>query len=259
MYLGIDIGSSSSKAAILDENKNLRSVKAVNRGTGTDGVNAVLSQAFAEAGIAREDIRFAVVTGYGRITYQGADKQITEISCHAKGIDHLTEGVATVIDIGGQDAKVIRISDGKMENFTMNEKCASGTGRFLEVMARVLGCELGQLSKLADLATKEVSISSICTVFAESEVISNLAAGESIENVARGAHMSVAKRVAGMCGRVGVKEKVVMSGGVAMNANMVNAMEEALGVPVAAAPHAQIVGAIGAAVLAYELAQARSG
>jgi predicted CoA-substrate-specific enzyme activase len=124
-------------------------------------------------------------------------------------------------------------------------------------MARVLGCELGQLSDLADRASKEVSISSICTVFAESEVISNLAAGESIENVARGAHLSVAKRVAGMCGRVGVKEKVVMSGGVALNANMVNAMEEVLGVPVTAAPHAQIVGAIGAAVLAYELAQTR--
>ncbi|MDR2157544.1 MAG: acyl-CoA dehydratase activase, partial [Clostridiales Family XIII bacterium] len=210
-----------------------------------------------EAGIVRADVRFAVVTGYGRITYQGADKQITEISCHAKGIDYLTDGVATVIDIGGQDAKVIRISDGKMENFTMNEKCASGTGRFLEVMARVLGCELGRLSNLADRATKEVSISSICTVFAESEVISNLAAGESIENVARGAHLSVAKRVAGMCGRVGVREKVVMSGGVALNANMVNAMEEVLGVPVVAAPHAQIVGAIGAAVLARELAQAR--
>jgi predicted CoA-substrate-specific enzyme activase len=137
----------------------------------------------------------------------------------------------------------------------MNEKCAAGTGRFLEVMARVLGCELGNLSDLADRATKEVSISSICTVFAESEVISVLAAGETIENVARGAHLSVAKRVAGMCGRVGAKEKVVMSGGVALNANMVNAMGAALGMPVTAAPHAQTVGAIGAAALAYDLAQ----
>ena len=134
----------------------------------------------------------------------------------------------------------------------MNEKCAAGTGRFLEVMARVLDTKLESLAELADQATKEVSISSVCTVFAESEVISSLAAGESRQNVARGANMAIAKRVAGMGKRVGIGEKVVMTGGVALNHNMVQAIGEVLGKDVIAVPDCQAAGAIGAAVIAYE-------
>ncbi len=253
MYLGIDIGSSSSKVAILDASGNLTATHVVNMGTGTDGAKAALEGALQTAGITKDDIKYTVATGYGRLKYTDADKQITEITCHAKGVMFLCEDVDTIIDIGGQDAKVIRLSkDGRVENFVMNEKCAAGTGRFLEVMARVLDTKLESLAELADQATKEVSISSVCTVFAESEVISSLAAGESRQNVARGANMAIAKRVAGMGKRVGIGEKVVMTGGVALNHNMVQAIGEVLGKDVIAVPDCQAAGAIGAAVIAYE-------
>ena len=253
MYLGIDIGSSSSKAAILDKDKKLIAHAVVNKGTGTSGIMEALEQAYAAAGISKNEIKYTVVTGYGRITYKDADKQITEISCHAKGVSFLAEGVGTIIDIGGQDAKVIRLrEDGKIVNFVMNEKCAAGTGRFLEVIARVLGCPIDELSDLAEAATEEVSISSVCTVFAESEVISQLAMGESIENVAKGAHVAIAKRVSGMCNRVGYAPKIVMTGGVALNKSILKDLSTELKQEVVASPYPQIAGAIGAAVFAYE-------
>ncbi|MDD3164790.1 MAG: acyl-CoA dehydratase activase [Oscillospiraceae bacterium] len=258
MFLGIDIGSSSSKVALMNDKKELVATAVVNKGTGTDGVHSALEQAFLKAGITKEDVQFSVVTGYGRVTYKDADKQITELTCHAKGVAYLIPGARTIVDIGGQDAKVIKLNEkGEMINFGMNEKCAAGTGRFLEVMARVLGCGLGDLSDLAQKSDKTVSISSVCTVFAESEVISQLATGETPANVARGAHVSVSKRVAGMCNRVGVEPTVVMTGGVALNADMVRCLSNELSSPVTAAPNCQAVGAIGASVAAYETFMAR--
>ena len=163
-------------------------------------------------------VRYAVVTGYGRMTYQGARKQITEISCHAKGVRHLSPEARTIVDVGGQDTKVIRLNDqGGVENFVMNDKCAAGTGRFLEVMARVLDCPIQSLAQLARAGEAPVSISNLCTVFAESEVISHLAAGVSQANVAAGAIHSIATRIVGMAGRVGVEPQVVMTGGGALN------------------------------------------
>lgn len=253
MFLGIDIGSSSSKVGILNEKGELVATAVVNKGTGTGGVDEALNKAMVQAGITKDQIKYTVVTGYGRVTYKDADKQITEITCHAKGVDYLVGGVGTIIDIGGQDAKVIRVNgNGEVDNFVMNEKCAAGTGRFLEVMARVLGCRLKELSDLADKSAKSVPISSVCTVFAESEVISRLAAGENIQDVAKGAHTAIAKRVSGMCNRVGIKDNVVMTGGVALNKNMVQTMAEILGRNVESAPFPQVAGAIGAAVFAYE-------
>jgi predicted CoA-substrate-specific enzyme activase len=253
MFLGIDIGSSSSKVAVLDANRSLAAIKTVNRGTGTDGVDEALAAALREAGIGRDDILHTVVTGYGRMSYRHADKQITEITCHAKGVTYLTTGVHTIIDIGGQDAKVIRInSDGDVENFLMNEKCAAGTGRFLEVVARVLACDLDELSDLAERSTDPVSISSVCTVFAESELISRLAADAKREDAAKGAHISVSNRVAGMAGRIGIVGRVVMTGGVALNGDMVKTMARALEMSVTACPHPQAAGAIGAACYAME-------
>ena len=155
MYLGIDIGSSSSKAAILNEQKELVAVSAVNLGTGTNGIETAFTQALIQAGICEDEIKYTVATGYGRLKYARADKQITEITCHAKGSVFLDYNAKTIIDIGGQDAKVIKLdANGKVENFVMNEKCAAGTGRFLEVMARVLGCSLTELSTLGEKATK---------------------------------------------------------------------------------------------------------
>lgn len=255
-FLGIDIGSSSSKAALVDENQNILATRVVNLGTGTQGIQTALRGLFTQAGVPEDEVGFTVATGYGRLLYKNADKQITEISCHAKGITYLMNGIGTVVDIGGQDSKVIRIGeDGAVANFVMNEKCAAGTGRFLEVMARVLGCSIDELSALAAQSTEEVAISSVCTVFAESEVISQLSQGAHPNDVAMGALRAVAKRVAGMCGRVGVTERIAMSGGVALNQSMVEVLGKELGYPVTPAPYAQAVGAIGAALFARELYQ----
>ena len=253
MYLGIDIGSSSSKVALIGEDKNLINTAFVNKGTGTDGVEKALNMLFEKTGTTMDQIKYTVVTGYGRVTYEKADNQITEISCHAKGISYLMDGVRTIIDIGGQDAKVIKIgNNGRVVNFVMNEKCAAGTGRFLEVMARVLGCNINDLAELSFKSQKEVSISSVCTVFAETEAISHLSLGEKIEDVAKGAHTAIAKRVAGMCARAGAEPKYAMSGGVALNSGMVDALSKELGHKVYVAPYSQIVGAVGAAVSAWE-------
>lgn len=252
MFLGVDIGSSSSKAAIIDEAKALRAVSVVNLGTGTNAYMDVVNEVLKKAGIGAGDIQFTVATGYGRLIYEGADKQITEISCHAKGAAYLGGDCHTVIDIGGQDAKVIRLKNGRVENFVMNEKCAAGTGRFLEVMARVLDCRLEDLSFLAAKATKALSINNVCTVFAESEVISRLSAGEKPSDVARGAHVAIAKRIAGMCNRVGYLPKIVMTGGAALNENLVDALSKELNEEIRVAEYCQAAGAVGAAIYAYE-------
>ena len=253
MYVGIDIGSSSSKVAVLDEDKTLVALAITNLGTGTDGVALSLKKAYEDAGINQADVKYTVVTGYGRMNYAEADKQITEITCHAKGVAYMNYNARTIIDIGGQDAKVIKMTyDGKVSNFVMNEKCAAGTGRFLEVMARVLNCKLDDLDSLAAKADKDIPISSVCTVFAESEVISRLAAGESRMNVARGAHNAVARRVAGMYNRVNGEPPVVMTGGVALNDDMVRSLSDELHTEVIPLEYCQGAGAIGASVFAYE-------
>lgn len=254
MFLGIDVGSSSSKAVIINNERNVVAKAVVNIGTGTRGPEKAVEAVLKEAGIDREKILFSVVTGYGRITYKNADKQVTEISCHGKGVAYLEPNARTVIDIGGQDAKVIRLDkNGRVENFVMNEKCAAGTGRFLEVMARILDCGIENISELAERATEEITISNICTVFAESEVISQLAAGALAENVAHGAHVSVAKRVAGLAARIGIGGEVVMTGGVALNKSLVAALAREIGAKIKVAPNPQLAGAIGAALYAYEI------
>lgn len=253
MFLGIDIGSSSSKVAIIDADKNILYQQAVNIGTGSNVIEQMRAHALEQVGCREEEILYTVVTGYGRTTYKSADTQVTEISCHAKGAHFLFPEARTVIDIGGQDSKVIRIgASGNAEDFVMNDKCAAGTGRFLEVMARVLGCDIGKLSDVAEQATHSVSISSTCTVFAESEVISQLSIGSKKEDVALGAHISVAKRVSGQAGRVGVLPNVIMTGGVALNRHMVKALSDEIGYPIGVPESPQTIGALGAALYAWE-------
>lgn len=253
MFLGIDIGSSSSKVAIIDMDQNILYQKAVNVGTGSNAIEKMREQALQQAGCQEKDVLYTVVTGYGRTTYKNADAQITEISCHAKGTYFLFPKARTVIDIGGQDSKVIRVGEeGYAEDFVMNDKCAAGTGRFLEVMARVLGCDIGTLSDVAAQAKSSVTISSTCTVFAESEVISQLSIGSKKEQVALGAHISVAKRVSGQAGRVGVLPDVVMTGGVALNKNMVKVLGDEIGYPILVPESPQTIGALGAALYARE-------
>jgi predicted CoA-substrate-specific enzyme activase len=254
MYLGIDIGSSSSKAVILDREQQVLAAQVVNLGTGTRGVTEVVKLALQEAGLSKEELLYTVVTGYGRMTYKEADRQITEISCHAKGTGLFHPETRTILDIGGQDTKVIRLdARGSIENFAMNDKCAAGTGRFLEVMARVLDCSLSGLADLAARGTEPVPISNMCTVFAESEVISHLAADAKVEDVAAGAILSIATRVAGMAKRLGVVPAVTMTGGGALNSCLVEALSRELGQPICLPPNPQVMGALGAALFAREL------
>lgn len=251
--MGVDIGSASSKVLILKDGREIIAETVVPVGTGTSGPARALQQTLENAGIKRSDIDKLVVTGYGRMTFPDADEQISEITCHARGVHFLIPEARTIIDIGGQDAKVIKL-DGKgyVSNFVMNEKCAAGTGRFLEVMARVLEIDVSRLGELGEQAVNMVPISSTCTVFAESEVISQLAAGKYIPDVVAGIHQSVARRVAGLAGRVGLTPQVVMTGGVAKNIGVVKAMEKELKTSVIVAPRSQLTGALGAALIAFE-------
>lgn len=257
MYtLGIDIGSAATKGVILrDGHKIVSSVK-IASGTGTKGAERVMNQLFLESGLTQEDITATVATGYGRNQFEGADKQISELSCHARGVSFLAPGARTVIDIGGQDAKTIKLNTkGKMAEFVMNEKCAAGTGRFLDVMANVLETTVDQLGDLDSQAVEALSISSTCTVFAESEVISHLSNGKQTADIIRAIHQSVAKRTCGLARRIGIEPNVAMTGGVAQNKGVVRALEQELGLPITVPRNPQIVGALGAAILAWESVQ----
>jgi predicted CoA-substrate-specific enzyme activase len=192
-----------------------------------------------------------VATGYGRISVPFADKKVTEISCHALGAYKLFPDTGTVIDIGGQDSKVIQVGQGgKVLDFAMNDKCAAGTGRFLEVMAAKLGISLDEMGSLSLKGEKEARISSICTVFAESEVVSLVARNHPREGIIRGLHRAIVNRVWSMVRTIGTHGEVTMSGGVAKNKGVVALMEEKLGKPIHVYREPQIVGAFGAALFA---------
>ena len=255
MYtLGIDIGSSSSKAVILKDGAELVSSAVVQVGTGTSGPGRVMEAVFADIDLKPEDIDFTVATGYGRFSVENADKQISEITCHAKGIYYLVPTARTIIDIGGQDAKAIALSDkGNILQFYMNDKCAAGTGRFLDVMSRVLEIPLDKMGEAHFKAAEWASVSSTCTVFAESEVISQLSKGLTRESIVAGVHKSVATKACSLVRRCGtIVNDVVMCGGVAQNPGAVEAIEKELGQSIIVAPYPQITGALGAALLAYE-------
>lgn len=251
--LGIDIGSTASKCVMLKDGKEIVSKSLIAVGAGTSGPQRAIAQVLENAGMERGEMSFVLATGYGRNSLEGiADHQMSELSCHAKGAHFLFPEVHTVIDIGGQDVKVLQIDNGIMTNFVMNDKCAAGTGRFLDVMARVLEVKVEELGMLGAQSTKNVSISSTCTVFAESEVISQLSMETAKCDIINGIHHSVASRVAGLVHRVGLKEQVVMTGGVAQNTGVVNALEEELGCTIHTSPLTQYNGALGAALFAYE-------
>ena len=251
--LGIDIGSTASKCVMLCDGKEIVSKSLISVGAGTSGPQRAITQVLENAGMTRDQMAYVLATGYGRNSLEGiADHQMSELSCHAKGASFLFPDVHTVIDIGGQDVKVLQVENGVMTNFVMNDKCAAGTGRFLDVMARVLEVKVEDLGDLAAKSTKDVAISSTCTVFAESEVISQLSMGTDKCDIINGIHHSVAARVAGLAHRVGVRELVVMTGGVAQNSGVVKALEEELGHTIHTSPLTQYNGALGAALFAYQ-------
>lgn len=253
MFIGVDIGSAASKCVIINDASEVVAQTAIPSGTGTSGPQRAADKALEEAGIGMEQVSCVIATGYGRQTFKAADGRISELSCHAKGAVWILPTVRTVIDIGGQDAKALSISEGgKLTNFVMNDKCAAGTGRFLDVMARVLEVDIRMLAELDAKADGIVPISSTCTVFAESEVISQLAKNVPVTNIVAGIHQSAAARAASLMKRVGITEPVLMTGGVANNAGVVRALQRMLGVEIRTSPYSQTAGALGAALLARE-------
>lgn len=256
--MGIDVGSTASKCVILKDGEEIVAKSLIDVGAGTSGPQRAIDMVLADAGMAKDDIAYILATGYGRNSLMDiAEKQMSELSCHAQGAMFLFPNVHTVIDIGGQDVKVLHIENGAMTNFQMNDKCAAGTGRFLDVMARVLEVKVSDLGRLGGMSQKTVGISSTCTVFAESEVISQLAMGTDKCDIINGIHRSVAHRVTGLAHRIGIVPDVVMTGGVAQNSGVVKALEDELGCPIKISPLTQYNGALGAARLAWKAATRR--
>lgn len=221
-------------------------------GTGTSGPARAIDEALRSAGLRLADIKTSAATGYGRNAVDEADIVYSELSCHARGAAWLFPGVCTVLDIGGQDAKALSVLPGGiLGGFIMNDKCAAGTGRFIEVMARILDTDIAALGELDLQSEKRVDISSTCTVFAESEVISQLSKGVNIADLAAGINRAVAFRGAGLLKRLGITEPLFMTGGVARHPGVVRALQAALNMTVHTDERAQLAGAIGAALLAF--------
>lgn len=251
---GIDIGSITAKAAIIDSGKILGS-KVIFTGYNAEAAGVkVYEELLAQTCLDKVSISKIVSTGYGRNSVKFADKTFTEIMAHAAGAHFLSPAIRTIIDIGGQDSKAISLDEkGKVKNFVMNDKCAAGTGRFLEVMARALEVNLDEFGAMSLASSAPAKISSLCTVFAESEVISLISRGEKRQDIIAGIHESIAARVSSMLARIGVAEPVMITGGVARNSGVVDALERKLGLKIAVSSHAQVNGAIGAAILASTL------
>jgi len=250
---GVDIGSLSTEAVIYDKNKGILGYAIfLTGGSSKDASRLSLKQALESAKVKQEEIRRIVSTGCARDIAEFADQKITEITCLAQGVSYLHPECRTIIDIGGQDTKVIRVNGkGKVLEFDMNDKCAAGTGRFLEVMAKALTVELNQMGERSLRYTNDLTISSICTVFAESEVVSLVSEGHQVEDILHAIHNAVADRTIGLLERLGELEPpVVMTGGVAKNIGVVKALEAKLETPLTISAEPQIVGALGAALLA---------
>jgi predicted CoA-substrate-specific enzyme activase len=249
---GIDAGSRAIKIVFRDAgNGSVLTSGITDQGVAQDRLAGDLfDRLLREMGRTREDVGRTVATGYGRARIGFADTTITEISCHARGARHLRPGVRTVIDIGGQDSKVIRLDpDGSVRDFVMNDRCAAGTGRFLEVVAGRLDVDLSDLGSLAGRSGSPATISSMCVVFAETEIVGLLASGVPPEDIAAGVQASIAKRVSGMAGGR-VETPVLLTGGVALLPGFADSLERVLGVGVGVPPEPQYAGALGASLLA---------
>ncbi len=251
--VGIDVGSITAKAAVVKDGE-LIGERVIPTGYNVRNAGrTIFENIVQDLDLKPSSIAKIIATGYGRKSVAVADKSITEITCHALGAHYLNPAVRTVIDIGGQDSKAIALDEaGAVRDFAMNDKCAAGTGRFLEVMARALEVDLDAFGEFSLQADQPAKISSLCTVFAESEVISLISGGESRKNIIAGIHDSIAARVVAMANRVGIKKPVMMTGGVAKNMGVVKALEKKIGAEIEVSPRAQVTGAIGAALLAQK-------
>lgn len=254
-YAGIDSGSTSTDVVILDKDRNITASVIMPTGAGAaNGAERALEEALKQAGLEREDLDAVVTTGYGRTAISDGDKSITEITCHARGAHFLDPSVRTVVDIGGQDSKVIRLNeDGTVKNFVMNDKCAAGTGRFLEMMAKTMEMSLDELSKVGLSYQEDITISSMCTVFAESEVVSLIAQNKPTDDIVHGLNKAVASKTASLVKRVGGEKAYMMTGGVAQNKGIVKTLEERLGTSLVISDKSQLCGALGAALFAADM------
>ena len=253
-FAGVDIGSTMTKVVIMDQ----ATITPVIGPTGPEHrklANRVMEEALAKAKLSFDKITYVVATGYGRINVPFADKQITEISCHARGVGHLLPAARTVIDIGGQDSKGIKLKDGRAVDFVMNDKCAAGTGRFLEVTAEELGVSLEDMGRLSLEAKNRVEISNTCTVFAAQEVVARLSDGVALPDIIAGLHEAIATRIYAMVRRLKIEREVALTGGGAKNIGLVKAMEAKLGFPALLPPEPLLTGAIGAALLGKDIVQ----
>ena len=255
MYtVGIDAGSRSIKVAVVDA--NLRCLVAsdiADQGLEQDTLASQLYQASLQrAGIAFNDVACVIATGYGRNTVSIANATITEITCHAVGVRHQLPDVMSIVEIGGQDSKFIRLdNDGAVRDFAMNDRCAAGTGRFLEVVANRLGDDVATIGHLAETNAKPLSISSMCVVFAETEIIGLIAGGARPSEILAGVQASIARRVAAMAG-TRIEGPVAFTGGVALVTGMMDALARELDLPICLPQTPQMTGALGAALLAAQ-------
>jgi predicted CoA-substrate-specific enzyme activase len=257
-FMGVDLGSTTAKVVILDETGDIRAAEVVQMGAvSRAGCGRALEAALSAAGLTADDITATIATGYGRRLVPGVGRTFTEITCHARGAAMMCPGVRLVVDIGGQDSKAILVGTdgperGIAENFAMNDRCASGTGRFFEVLARAIECDIDELADLAMAGQKKLEVSSMCATFAETELISLLAQGERREDIAASVHRAVAARTLGLIAQVGRHTPVVMTGGVARNAAAVEFLARALDTEVTVPASPQVAGAYGAALLALD-------
>lgn len=256
LVAGVDVGSTQTKAVVLDDERHIRGRSLIDTGgIITRAARTAFEAALADAGVAETEIAYVVGTGYGRYNVSFGDSQVTEISCHARGAKYLFPKTHTVLDIGGQDTKAIRVSDdAQVLDFSMNDKCAAGTGRFLGAAAFALDRPLSELGPLALQAKNPVKITTTCTVFAESEIINWLARGKKMEDVLMGVHRGIAQRSLSLLRRVGVEAEVTFTGGVTRNIAMVEILEDMLGLRLNVSPEAHYMGAIGAGLFALERA-----
>ncbi len=253
MGIGIDVGSTTTKGVLLDSSGKVVAKSLML--TGASAIQAVEKTLHSISSLSNINLKDIPVisTGYGRARVELAIKSVTEITCHSVGVHHINPNIRLLIDVGGQDAKAIRIGpSGRPEDFELNDKCSAGTGRFLEVMARVLEVSLDDLGPLALQSKKPSSISSTCTVFAESEVIGHIGAGESAADIAAGVHVSMVSKISALSKRVGVQEPVCVTGGVALNPAFVYYLSNQLGTELWVPEDPQLTGALGAAVIALE-------
>ena len=252
--IGIDVGSITTKAAVVKAN-NILATHIIHTGYNAKMASQhVFSGALMATGLSPKEVDRVVATGFGRKRVVFADKAITEITCHGAGAVFLNPDIRSIIDIGGQDSKVLVVDgDGQVKDFVMNDKCAAGTGRFLEIMARALEVDLDEFGSISLKAKKIAPIKSTCTVFAESEVLSLISKGEKRENIIAGLNASIAANVAAMFRQISVSAPIMMTGGVSKNIGIVRALEQQLNASIFVAQEAQVTGAIGAGLIASSL------